>query len=242
MKKKLYGFLVHEGLKLLSLLFPDVHMSVPMKPSERFLEYPFVVSHLPGKQGGVQVLDVGCSGSFFPLIISAMGYRVTACDIRPYEILTNLKFENFQFVRQDICKEPLQPQSFDVVTCISTLEHIGIGGRYGSVEQRDGDFRMVEALRRELKPGATALITVPYGIAEIVLPYHRIYDYSRVKELEMHFEVMEERFYCTDPDGNWMECSAEAGEKIRGSRDHYSLALLCLKTPGSTEPTCKWRP
>ena len=79
MRKEIYSFIVQKGLKVLSAIFPDIHMSVPLKPSERFLEYPFVIDRLPDK--AAKVLDIGSAGSFFPLLISAFGYAVTGCDI-----------------------------------------------------------------------------------------------------------------------------------------------------------------
>jgi len=227
-KKRIYGTIVKLGLSFLSKLFPGIHMSTPLKPGERFLEYPFVVSRLPDNKNA-KILDIGCAGNFFPLIVAALGYDVTACDIRPYEILNNLKFKNFKFIQTDICKNPLDKGTFDIITCISVLEHIGLGGRYGAEEDQNGDFKMVEAIYKLLKNGGQALITVPYGIAEIFAPYHRIYDLARVKKIEACFSVIEEKFYCYDKNGDWKECSAEGGQLIRGSVNRQGLALLCLE-------------
>ncbi len=230
MKREIYNFIVKQGLKVLSILFPNIHMSVPLKPSDRFLEYPFVFSHLPSNKNA-KILDIGCAGSFFPLIIAALGYDVTACDIRPYEILTNLKFGNFKFVQQDILKNRLAKESFNMVTCISVLEHIGLEGRYGSVELLNGDLSMVREIYRILKTNGSTIITLPYGISKVVKPYHRVYDYNRIKEIESSFKVIEEKFYKTDPNGNWLECDAEEGEKSTGGKDKYNLSLLYLQKP-----------
>jgi len=226
-KERLYQVSAGFGIKFFSKVFPEYFAKQPLKPRDRYLEYPFAVKNLP--KPPAKVLDVGCAGSFFPLIVAALGYDVTACDIRPYEILNNLKFENFKFIQTDICKNSLPEGSFDAITCISVLEHIGLGGRYGAEEDSNGDFKMVEAIYKLLKSGGRAIITVPYGIAEIFAPYHRIYDYSRIKKMKAGFNVIEENFYCYDKNGDWKEYSAEEGQLIRGSVERQGLALLHLE-------------
>ena len=216
-------------MKMLSTFFSDIHMQFPEKPSDRFVEYPFAVARLPNP--GAKILDIGCSGSYFPLILSSFGYDVTACDIRPYEILNHLAYDNFSFIQQDISSDPLPENSFDTVTCISTLEHIGIAGRYGKQEDVSSDLKMADQISRVVKRNGSALITIPYGVAEIVSPFHRIYDHARIKKIEAGFDVIEESFYSLDSSGDWVSCTAQAGENIRGGRDKYGLALIHLIKP-----------
>jgi SAM-dependent methyltransferase len=52
-------------------------------------------------------------------------------------------------VKADICALPFAPQSFDVVLCSMVLEHIA------------DDMQAMRELRKVLKPGGKALITVP---------------------------------------------------------------------------------
>jgi len=227
-RKKIYDIVVKTGLKFLSFCFPSIHMSVPLKPSDRFIEYPFIFKRLP-KNKDTKILDVGCSGSFFPLLLASLGYNTTACDIRPYEVLNNLSFDNFSFEQKDIIKDNFTAESFDLVTCISVLEHIGLKGRYGSEANISGDREMVLAIKRILKKEGRALITIPYGKAEIFPPYLRIYNKKGVDELITGFQVLEREFYCLDDNGDWKKCTAEEGQLKRVKQDEYGLALLYLK-------------
>lgn len=227
-KRKVYEGIVRLGLKVLSKIFPNIHMKVPLKPSDRFLEYPFVFRHLPLNKSA-EILDVGCAGNFLPLTIAALGYKTTAVDIRSYEIVNNIKFDNFNFLQRDILKDKFEENSFDIVCCISVLEHIGLEGRYGSIKDAKGDINMAKEIWRILRPGGFAILTVPYGIGEVFPPYHRIYNLERVREIEKEFRTIEEEFYYLDNKGDWLKCSAEDGQLKRGSIDKSGLALLYLR-------------
>ncbi len=226
-KRLIYNSVVKVGLKCLGSAFPDIHMSTPSKPTDRFLEYPFVFEHLPTEKG--KLLDIGSSGSFFPLMAAALGYQVTGCDIRPYEILNKLTFKNFEFALRDVLQTPFNNDEFDIITCISTIEHVGLGGRYGAVENERADLDMAQVFLNILRPGGTALITVPFGQGEVIAPYHRIYDRDRIQKLTQGFNTVTERYYTFDSDEDWIEATAEEAEKLKGSADRYGLALLELK-------------
>ncbi len=227
MKEKVYKFIAGTGIKVLTKIFPEYFASEPLRPTDRYLEYPFVFKNLPKLPA--KILDVGSAGSFFPLIVSSLGYDVTGCDIRPYKILNKVKFNNFTFLQKNICEHSLQEEGFDVVTCISVLEHIGLKGRYGSGDDSEGDIKMVEEIKRVLKPGGRAIITVPFGKAEVFAPYQRIYNLAGIKIISSGFEIIEQKFYCLNKNDDWCECSGEHGETFKGSASRYGLALLCLK-------------
>jgi ubiquinone/menaquinone biosynthesis C-methylase UbiE len=55
----------------------------------------------------------------------------------------------------------LPEASFDVVTCISVLEHVGVGGYDGKEHSEAVAF--LRALRRFVKPGGHIVMTFPFG-------------------------------------------------------------------------------
>ena len=93
----------------------------------RTIEYGFALSHLVKLPVGT-LLDVGCTARVNPVVstMCELGWKVEGIDLRDY----NYKHPNFTFLKVDINHLSAVGQ-FDVVTAISTLEHIGIGGRYG---------------------------------------------------------------------------------------------------------------
>ena len=81
----------------------------------------------------------------------------------------------------------LTDKSVDVVTIISTLEHVGLG-RYGDPLDVDGDIRTMREVWRILKPGGHAILTIPYGYPTVVYNLHRVYDNGRLRLLTEGFK------------------------------------------------------
>jgi SAM-dependent methyltransferase len=67
---------------------------------------------------------------------------------------------------------------FDLVTCLSTIEHVGLG-RYGDPLDPWGDVKLAGNLRRLLRPGGIMLLSFPVGIGSVVYNGHRIYSRLR---------------------------------------------------------------
>ncbi len=54
-------------------------------------------------------------------------------------------------------------ETFDAVTCLSTIEHIGLGA-YGESQSEEGeDVAAMRRIRELAKPGGVLVLTVPYG-------------------------------------------------------------------------------
>ena len=82
--------------------------------SERIVEYGWAIRALPHKG---TVVDIGCCGTMFPLVLASMGYKVAGVDKKECDI----KHPNFSFWGTRITGEFIKP---DAITLISTIEHI----------------------------------------------------------------------------------------------------------------------
>ena len=178
MKEKLYNLIAGAGIKVMSRVFPEYFAKEPLRPTDRYIEYPFVLSNLP--KPPCKILDVGCSGSMFPIILDALGYEVSGIDIRPYPTIRR----EFIFYCGDICDNPFSGNTFDCITAISTIEHIGLN-RYGGIENPYKDEHAIDEIHNLLKPLGTFLMTVPFSDTTKSTPTHRIYNlhtlYSMLK-------------------------------------------------------------
>jgi len=191
-KERLYNLIAGTGIKILQAVFPEYFAKEPLRPTDRYIEYPFVLSNLPKEP--VKILDVGCSGSMFPLLMQAIGHNVSGIDIRRSNV------SGFQFFQRDICDTHFVENQFDVITAVSTIEHIGLKGRYGS-QENSTDKKALEEIYRILKPEGLFLMTVPFGARYEKHKNHRIYNLITLKSLLNNFSVTYETV--ASPEANY---------------------------------------
>ena len=191
----------------------------------RVIEYSFVISRLVGRQRG-RALDVGCtdSGNMVPLILVSLGWEVYGIDIREFRF----EHPSFHFTHGDIRNTSFADDFFDYVCAVSTLEHIGVRGRYSVIKEEpepEGDIKAVSEIARIVRPGGTFLITIPYGKRQLVKPLQRVYDESSLQKLFPQWEIREET-YCILKDGYYVTTSKEIAEQQDYLKGERALALL----------------
>ena len=182
-KEKIYNTVATAGIWTMGKIFPEYFAKEPLRPTDRYIEYPWVLSRLPEKS--CTILDIGCSGSMFLLLIKSLRHTVFGCDIRPY-----LPKEEIYFRQEDICQTSFPDNFFDVVTAVSTVEHIGLTGRY-KADSMSSDISALNKIYKILKPYGQLLMTVPFGKHSID-KYHRVYDKNDIELLLTGFT-----YFCT---------------------------------------------
>lgn len=216
--------------KLLSLAYRFVDLeasSEVAQPDGRFLEYGFVIQRLisvpPAK-----ALDVGCTAktNYLTPTLVLLGWEVYGIDLREFRF----QHPNFHLVIGDIRATEFPDAFFDCVYAVSTIEHIGLSGRYG-VDAHDprGDARTVAEIARILRPEGKLLVTVPYGQREVQRPATRVYDKEALAALFANWKVETETYYTLDLEsGVWQaaeEAAAAQTKHVLGKRE----ALACLE-------------
>lgn len=174
MKEQIYNGIVESGLWLLNKFFPEYYAKEPLSPTDRYIEYPWVLHNISITHSMLyhrKILDVGCAGSMFPLLIKALSHNeVYGIDIR------NCEYPEIEFRKEDISKNTFEDDYFDVVTAVSTIEHIGLKGRYGNKVTNIDDVKAINEIHRILKPHGIFLMTVPFGKKYEEGKFHRIYN------------------------------------------------------------------
>ena len=193
---------------------------------DRDIEWGFVLAR--SSKNSNRVLDLGPGNSSTPLALSFMSNEVIALDINLPENQTS-KISNIRWVRGDILNPPNGLGKFNLIINCSTIEHIGLSGRYGSVENPDGDLMAMKNLHKLLVEGGRMLLTIPVGLDAVFSPKHRIYGTERLPKLLQGWETIEERYVKkSDVVRLWEETSQEHALATAGSKTFYSIGLFVL--------------
>ncbi len=122
---------------------------------------------------------------FFPTMLSAF-VKVNFYDFRPAQ----LNLDNLESKRCDLTQLHFEDNSIDCLSCMHTVEHIGLG-RYGDPIDYDGDIKAMNELKRVVSIGGNLLFVVPIGKPRIQYNAHRIYSYDQIIEQFNGFELKE---------------------------------------------------
>ena len=129
----------------------------------------------------------------------------------------------------DLRALPFEAESFDLVLCISTLEHVGLDNAvYGLSSKQDssGMRKALEELGRVTAEDGRIVLTVPCGIEE-----HHGWFVQRAASQWLHFfetaalQITEHEIYELGGDG-WAR--VEGDPQVRyGERGPAASAVLC---------------
>lgn len=123
---------------------------------------------------------------YFSTIASAF-IPIEFYDYRPAEV----KLNNLECKKADLTKLPFKDSSIESLSCMHTVEHVGLG-RYGDPIDPDGDLKAVNELIRVVKPGGSLIFVVPIGKTKMEFNAHRIYSYKQVNEMFKDSMTMKE--------------------------------------------------
>jgi hypothetical protein len=112
----------------------------------------------------------------FGAVVSAF-IPVKFYDYRP----ADLHISNYESDFADLKKLPFSDNQLQSLSCMHTIEHIGLG-RYGDELDANGDLKAIAELKRVLRPGGDLLFVTPVGRPRIEFNAHRIYSYENIIE------------------------------------------------------------
>lgn len=200
--------------------------------NERVIEYSWVYKNIADLENG-RVLDVGAKeGLPITDMLLENDNIVYAFDINASG---SIRRGNLIIERGDIRSTSYEENYFDAVIAVSTLEHIGVAGRYGiSGEDELGDFKAMREIFRILKPGGKVLVTVPYGIGKS-LPLNRLYNAERINGIFNNFKIIKSTYFRFKQTYKmWFEVPESlAGQNDWDCEPWYALACFSAIKPKS---------
>ncbi len=127
------------------------------------------------KTSGAQLhIDIS-SSLYFSALCSAFT-TIQFYDFRP----PKLELSNLSCGSADLTKLHFKDSSIDSLSCMHTVEHIGLG-RYGDPIDSEGDLKAIDELIRVLAVGGNLFFVVPLGATpQIQFNAHRIYTYEQI--------------------------------------------------------------
>ena len=121
----------------------------------------------------------------FSTIVSAF-VPVKFYDYRP----ADMKLSGLESAFADLNKLPFEDNSQPSISCMHTVEHIGLG-RYGDPLDATGDLKAIEELKRIVKSEGDLLFVTPVGQPKIMFNGQRVYSYEQIISYFEKFRLIE---------------------------------------------------
>jgi SAM-dependent methyltransferase len=210
----------HDGLSMTGtapwvLTWAEIKFPYAPATTERSIEIPWALSRC-GR--GENILEVGCSFAYespqYVQGLTALGGELHGIDIsgRPAP----------DFIQRiaDIRASGYADNFFDMVLCVSTLEHVGRDNarHYFPVAEiatpdPEPDRAALLEMTRILKPGGNLLVTVPFGYF-VDYEWFINYDAANIARLLREVMVVAADYFKLTPDG-WVPCAPDELAEVR---------------------------
>lgn len=169
---------------------------------ERHVEWSFLSAVMPDGPG--LAMDFGCESGYMTLLAAEKRFQVLAVDLELQSFA--FRHPNITFRLGDFLTLNFPPNHFDLIINCSSVEHVGVAGRYGiAVQQDEGDLEVLRKFETILKPGGLVIMTAPCGKDAVMAPWCRVYGPDRLPRLLAPFSIEKERYWVKDDDNSWAE-------------------------------------
>jgi SAM-dependent methyltransferase len=196
----------------------------PSLRGDRSVEWSFCFARLADGPG--TTLDFGADIGLLSLAAAQRGHDVVALDRLP--VALEYAHDRVTPLQADILDRPLDGRQFDQIVNCSSIEHVGLAGRYSSTSHPEGDLEAMAILRERLAPDGRMILTIPVGRDLVCAPQHRIYGRDRLPRLLDGFTPVEEQYWHKGSTA-WEQTDRETALATEGSHSFYSLGLLVLR-------------
>jgi SAM-dependent methyltransferase len=243
------GFLYPSLQKIRRLLFRPATKENSVQPGgpnlegDRDIEWSWMSAQMPSGPG--RAFDFGTGESNLAFQAALRGFEVTSIDLE-----LNSRFYShpkIRYLQADLLTMDLPEKGFDLIINCSTVEHVGLSGRYGVTDPRsDGDLEAMQIMFRALNSGGKMLLTIPVGLDQVFAPLCRVYGAQRLPQLLKGYSTLKEEFWLKKNSNSWSPCSRTEALNFQASagswnylQNIYALGCFVLQKPAGKERTRK---
>jgi len=195
----------------------------PSLDGDRWVEWSFCFANLAAGPG--RTLDFGADVGVLALAAARRGHEVVALD--RVDVPPTFTHDRVRRVTGDILDRPEMGGPFDQIINCSSIEHVGLPGRYGSTDRPDGDLEAMAILRDALTQDGHMILTIPVGRDAVFAPLHRVYGEQRLARLLDGYRIEQQEFWARQH--TWVMVDRARALETVGSEAFYSLGLFILR-------------
>jgi SAM-dependent methyltransferase len=226
------GWLHRPLKKVKRALIPPAPLGINID-GERNVEWSFLSAEMP--EGPGEAIEFGCENGYMSLVAATKGYRVVANDLQKQSFAW--EHPGVEFREGDFLKLELPSNFFDVAINCSSVEHVGIAGRYGiRSNESDGDLEVMRRLAQVLKANGRLLMTAPCGRDTVMAPWCRVYGPERLPRLFEDFAIEREEYWLKNERNQWARATRKAALEFEPRHDAtnphgcaYALGCFVLR-------------
>ena len=173
--------------------------TTPIEP--HYTYHPAWAARVVAQINPAKHIDIS-STTHFGTIVSAF-VPVEFYDYRP----ANIHLSNYTSGKADLTNLHFETSSIESLSCMHTVEHIGLG-RYGDPIDVNADIKAMKELERVVAIKGNLLFVIPIGNPRIEFNAHRVYAYNKIierfsglvlKEFSLIPDDFENTGYITNP-------------------------------------------
>ncbi len=188
-------------IRLIKKLIKRENIILKNYMDERIVEIPWVIKNLVNKRN-YEIMDGGCTLNFNYLIreIIRNNNQLTFINIYPEKNIFKSKLVKYK--KQDISDIKFKKNTFDAVTCLSVIEHIGFDN---TIYDTNKEIKKIKSnknlykkaileLKRVLKPGKWLYLTFPFG-EKMTFKNYQQFNY---KDLQTMIKIFSPKKYLSE--------------------------------------------
>jgi SAM-dependent methyltransferase len=184
-----------------------------------YVYHPAWAARVLAQTKPVEHIDISSTLHFCSMVSAFV--HVKFYDYRP----AALQLSNLQCGHADLTNLPFADGSISSLSCMHTVEHLGLG-RYGDALDVDGDVLGMNELKRVLACGGNLLFAVPIGRPKVIFNAHRIYSYDQIIQ---HFADLELQQFALITDTGMEDDFILSATKAMADQQTYGCGCFWFK-------------